>query len=259
MLHYIMSQPVELDIEELSSFPNKPEASFKKGEKVKVKDSDEIWIINQGDDEEGYVIENEKSGIEMKDFDEIEKINEDVLKEIKSLEQEYNEEDDDEEEEEDEEVVAELGEYQDEGIKEEDDSTSEEEEEDDEMLRKLEKEKYEDILIQKHPELKKSNYNEIIAMCKIVRNRAGVIVDPLHKTIPWLTKYERARVLGLRAKQISNGADAFIEVPPGMISGHKIAIEELNNKKIPFIIRRPIPNGGSEYWKINDLELLDSC
>ena len=259
MLHYIMSQPVELDIEELSSFPNKPEASFKKGEKVKVKDSDEIWIINQGDDEEGYVIENEKSGIEMKDFDEIEKINEDVLKEIKSLEQEYNEEDDDEEEEEDEEVVAELGEYQDEGIKEEDDSTSEEEEEDDEMLRKLEKEKYEDILIQKHPELKKSNYNEIIAMCKIVRNRAGVIVDPLHKTIPWLTKYERARVLGLRAKQISNGADAFIEVPPGMMSGHKIALEELNNKKIPFIIRRPIPNGGSEYWKINDLELLDSC
>jgi len=254
-----MSQPVELDIEELSSFPNKPEASFKKGEKVKVKDSDEIWIINQGDDEEGYVIENEKSGIEMKDFDEIEKINEDVLKEIKSLEQEYNEEDDDEEEEEDEEVVAELGEYQDEGIKEEDDSTSEEEEEDDEMLRKLEKEKYEDILIQKHPELKKSNYNEIIAMCKIVRNRAGVIVDPLHKTIPWLTKYERARVLGLRAKQISNGADAFIEVPPGMMSGHKIALEELNNKKIPFIIRRPIPNGGSEYWKINDLELLDSC
>ena len=95
-------------------------------------------------------------------------------------------------------------------------------------------------------------------MCKIVRNKSGVIIDPLHKTLPWLTKYERARVLGLRAKQISNGADAFIEVPPGMISGHKIALEELNNKKIPFIIRRPIPNGASEYWKINDLELLDS-
>ena len=259
MLHYIMSQPVELDIEELSSLPNKPEASFKKGEKVKIKDSDDIWIVNQGDDEEGYVLENEKIGIEVKDFDDIEKINEETLKEIKSLD-EVGEDDVEDDVEDDEKIVAELGEYQEEGTKEEDDSTSgDDDEEDDEMLRKLEKEKYEDILIQKHPELKKSNYNEIIAMCKIVRNRAGVIVDPLHKTIPWLTKYERARVLGLRAKQISNGADAFIEVPPGMISGHKIAIEELNNKKIPFIIRRPIPNGGSEYWKINDLELLDSC
>ena len=38
----------------------------------------------------------------------------------------------------------------------------------------------------------------------------------------------------------------------------KETLEELNNKKIPFIIRRPIPNGASEYWKINDLELLDS-
>ena len=29
-------------------------------------------------------------------------------------------------------------------------------------------------------------------------------------------------------------------------------------KKIPFIIRRPIPNGGTEYWKLQDLELLET-
>ena len=29
---------------------------------------------------------------------------------------------------------------------------------------------------------------------------------------------------------------------------------ELKLKRIPFIIRRPLPNGGSEYWKIQDLE-----
>ena len=137
-------------------------------------------------------------------------------------------------------------------------STDEEEEVESEMLRKLEKEAYADILLSYHPEIKQNNYNDILAMCKIVRDAKGIITDGLHKTIPWLTKYERARVLGLRAKQLNNGADAFIEIPPGMINGDKIALEELNQKKVPFIVRRPIPNGGTEYWRLEDLELLNS-
>ena len=144
--------------------------------------------------------------------------------------------------------------------KEEEDETSthDDEEVESEMLRKLEKDAYADILLSYHPEIKQNNYNEILAMCKIVRDAKGIITDGLHKTIPWLTKYERARVLGLRAKQLNNGADAFIEIPPGMINGNKIALEELNQKKVPFIIRRPIPNGGTEYWRLEDLELLNS-
>ena len=140
----------------------------------------------------------------------------------------------------------------------------EEEEEDDgdevdsEMLRKLEKDEYSSILIDYHPEIKQNNYNDIIAMCRVVRDSEGIISDGFHKTIPWLTKYERARVLGIRAKQLNNGADAFVEVPSSMISGYKIAMEELKAKKIPFIIRRPIPNGGTEYWKLHDLELLET-
>jgi len=137
-----------------------------------------------------------------------------------------------------------------------DDNTDDEIESD--MLKKLEKDTYEDILLSYHPEIKQNNYNEILAMCKITRGGSGIISDMLHRTLPWLTKYERARVLGLRSKQLSNGADAFIEIPSGMISGYKIAVEELSQKRIPFIIRRPIPNGGSEYWKLEDLELLNS-
>ncbi len=139
-----------------------------------------------------------------------------------------------------------------------DDTDDDDEEVDSEMLRKLEKDTFSDILLNYHPEIKQNNYNDILAMCKIVRDAKGIISDDLHKTIPWLTKYERARVLGLRAKQLNNGADAFIEVPPGMINGNKIAMEELNQKKVPFIIRRPIPNGGTEYWRLEDLELLNS-
>ena len=138
-----------------------------------------------------------------------------------------------------------------------DDNTDDDEIESD-MLKKLEKDTYEDILLSYHPEIKQNNYNEILAMCKITRGGGGIISDVLHRTLPWLTKYERARVLGLRSKQLSNGADAFIEIPSGMISGYKIAVEELSQKRIPFIIRRPIPNGGSEYWKLEDLELLNS-
>uniref|UniRef100_A0A6C0C5I6 Uncharacterized protein n=1 Tax=viral metagenome TaxID=1070528 RepID=A0A6C0C5I6_9ZZZZ len=158
----------------------------------------------------------------------------------------------------DEETVEDGGLNEEEMTGKEEDTDDEDSEVDSEMLRKLEKDTISDILLNYHPEIKQNNYNDILAMCKIVRDNKGVISDGLHKTIPWLTKYERARVLGLRAKQLNNDADAFIEVPPGMINGNKIALEELTQKKIPFIIRRPIPNGGTEYWRLEDLELLNS-
>jgi DNA-directed RNA polymerase I, II, and III subunit RPABC2 len=87
---------------------------------------------------------------------------------------------------------------------------------------------------------------------ELVKN--GIIIDDLHKTIPYLTKYEKARILGLRAKQINSGASVFVSVPEKVIDGYLIAELELQEKRIPFIIRRPLPNGGSEYWSIKDLE-----
>ena len=151
-------------------------------------------------------------------------------------------------------LIAELQTDKTEDDEEEEDE--EEEELDSEMLRKLEKDEYSSILLDYHPEIKQNNYNDIVAMCQVVRDGKGVDSDEFHKTIPWLTKYERARVLGIRTKQLNNGADPFVQVPSSMISGYKIAIEELKAQKIPFIIRRPIPNGGTEYWRLEDLELL---
>jgi DNA-directed RNA polymerase subunit K/omega len=68
--------------------------------------------------------------------------------------------------------------------------------------------------------------------------------------------YERARVLGQRAKQIETGSKPLVKVPENIIDGYLIAEIELEQKKIPFIIRRPIPNGGSEYWRLNDLQII---
>ena len=105
-----------------------------------------------------------------------------------------------------------------------------------------------------HPESVLQNYDEILAMIRVIRDKDGIIIDDLHRTIPYLTKYEKARILGQRAKQINAGASPFVKVPENVIDGYIIAQLELKEKRIPFIIRRPLPNGGSEYWSIKDLE-----
>ena len=131
-----------------------------------------------------------------------------------------------------------------------------EESEDDDNLKKLEKDIDNDKLIESHPEIIQNNYNEILALCTLVRNDKGEIVDDLHKTYPFLTKYEYARIIGIRAKQINNGADPFIKVARGTIDGFTIAKLEMDAKKVPFIIARPLPNGSREYWKVQDLEMI---
>ena len=94
-------------------------------------------------------------------------------------------------------------------------------------------------------------------MTRVVRNENGVIIDPFHKTLPFITKYEKARILGERAKQINSGAKPMISlVDESIIDGYLIALKEYDEKKIPFIIKRPMPNGACEYWRFSDLEVL---
>tara|TARA_B110000003_G_scaffold104815_2_gene107117 strand:+ start:1199 stop:1750 length:552 start_codon:yes stop_codon:yes gene_type:complete len=128
---------------------------------------------------------------------------------------------------------------------------------DDEDLKKLENFDSRDILVDFHPHLQQISNKEMYALSKVIKDKSGKIVDPLHKTLPILTRYEKAKIIGLRAKQINNGAQVFIDVPHNMIEGLSIAEKELEAKKVPFIIRRPLPNGGSEYWKVSDLEMLE--
>jgi len=75
-----------------------------------------------------------------------------------------------------------------------------------------------------------------------------------NKTLPKITKYERALLIGKRAKQIEEGANANIKIMPGQ-SAIEIAEEELRQRKIPLIIKRPIGNT-FEYWKPADMEVL---
>jgi DNA-directed RNA polymerase I, II, and III subunit RPABC2 len=137
------------------------------------------------------------------------------------------------------------------------DIDEEDEEEDDDgeqYLQKFDQAINDNYIVDFHPESVLQNYDEILAMVKIIRDTDGIIIDDLHKTIPYLTKYERARILGQRAKQINAGAPPFIKVPENVIDGYIVAEIELKEKRIPFIVRRPLPNGGSEYWSLKDLE-----
>ena len=107
-----------------------------------------------------------------------------------------------------------------------------------------------------HPETENINYKELLTLSKITKNKKGEIIDPFHKTLPFITQYEKAKILGQRAKQINHGSTPFVDISSNIIDGHTIALMELNQKKIPFIIRRPLPNGTSEYWKVKDLKII---
>jgi len=107
-----------------------------------------------------------------------------------------------------------------------------------------------------HPELLVENNEDVQARTFIQRDDQGNIVDPHHRTVPLLTKYEKARVLGERAKQLNSGAKPFLDVPETVLDGYLIARMEFEAKKIPFIIKRPLRNGTCEYWKVCDLETL---
>lgn len=136
-------------------------------------------------------------------------------------------------------------------------SDEEDESDDDEnYLQKFDETLHKQIISDYHPELQSHTYDEINAMANVVRDKRGNVIDPLHQTLPFITRYEKARILGERAKQINAGAKPFVNVDVSVIDGYLIALAEFEQKKIPFIVKRPLPNGGCEYWKLSDLEIL---
>jgi DNA-directed RNA polymerase I, II, and III subunit RPABC2 len=76
------------------------------------------------------------------------------------------------------------------------------------------------------------------------------------KTLPILTKYEKTRIIGLRAQQIARGAPLYIE--RGLESNPtRLAERELREGKLPYIIRRRLPDDTFEDWKVSELMIMD--
>jgi DNA-directed RNA polymerase I, II, and III subunit RPABC2 len=92
---------------------------------------------------------------------------------------------------------------------------------------------------------------------KIIDAREIIDIDPIHTAVeyettgkgkimigpPTLTRFEKARILGARALQLSLGAPPFIAVPKDVATSLDLAYAELEKRVIPITIRRVLPNG----------------
>ena len=97
---------------------------------------------------------------------------------------------------------------------------------------------------------------EIDKECEIIKNRKIITKDLEHEPVeiisddgqivtgpPILTRFEKARIMGARALQLSLGAPVFIEIPKNATTSLEIAMEELKQRVIPIVIKRTLPNG----------------
>jgi DNA-directed RNA polymerases I, II, and III subunit RPABC2 len=72
-------------------------------------------------------------------------------------------------------------------------------------------------------------------------------------TLPYMSKFEKAKLLGVRAEMIASGDAPMVDVPKNISTAYEIALLELEKNKIPLIIRRTLPNGKYEDWRIEEM------
>ena len=108
----------------------------------------------------------------------------------------------------------------------------------------------------RHPECI-IDYMETIYPKLMLKEIPSVDADENHITYPFLTIFEKTKILGFRTNQLSQGARAFIAVPEEVTDIKEIARMELYAKKLPYIIKRPLPDGTHEYWRLTDLMILE--
>ena len=115
----------------------------------------------------------------------------------------------------------------------------------------------------KNKDLTEKEIAEIDKECEIIRNRKIITKDIEHKSVeiidkngqiftgpPTLTRFEKARIMGARALQLSLGAPVFIEIPKNATTSLEIAMEELKQRVIPIVIKRTLPNGAYQNLSI---------
>jgi DNA-directed RNA polymerase subunit K/omega len=125
-----------------------------------------------------------------------------------------------------------------------------------EFLQKFTKEYKSDYILSNHQESLNKNYDEIKKFLDVTKDNNNNIIDAFHRTIPILTKYEKTKIIGIRLKQLNNGAKPYVTVSDTILDNNIIVNMELIQKVLPFIVSRPLPNNTYEYWKLKDLELL---
>ena len=104
-------------------------------------------------------------------------------------------------------------------------------------------------------ELTEKEQDELEKQCEAIRQREIIDIDEQHEAVeltadgkilmgpPTLTRFEKARIMGARALQLSLGAPPFIDIPVSAATSLDISMKELEERVIPITIRRVLPNG----------------
>ena len=85
---------------------------------------------------------------------------------------------------------------------------------------------------------------------------SGAELDANHTSQPFLSVYEKTKILGFRSNQLAQGARPYVVVPEYVTATLDIAKMELAERRLPYIIKRPMPHGTFEYWRLSDLMIL---
>lgn len=100
-----------------------------------------------------------------------------------------------------------------------------------------------------HPEVKPISRAEIVEAIKQPRT-----------TREYFTKYEYTTLLATRAEQIAQGAKPLVSLDGLKTSDPmfvwNVAKREIEQRKLPFLIRRQMPNGTAEYWSAQEMEVM---
>ena len=108
-----------------------------------------------------------------------------------------------------------------------------------------------DVLHRYHPETV-VDYAEAIEPLIQVEQTPPSGGDKHHTSQPFLSVYEKTKILSFRSNQLAQGARPYVTVPEHMTNVLEIAKLELTQRKLPYIIKRPMPDKTFEYWRLSD-------
>ena len=112
------------------------------------------------------------------------------------------------------------------------------------------------FLSQHHPECRMEYVEEVAKKLPLASYPPVEGKDVAHNSVPYLTQFERTKILGFRSNQLSQGARPLIQVPAHITDVMDIARLELEEKRLPFLLKRPMPDGTYEYFRLQDLIVL---
>jgi len=107
-----------------------------------------------------------------------------------------------------------------------------------------------------HPECRLDYIEDVLKLLPLDAYPPDSGSDKRHRSVPYLTIYEKTKILGFRANQLAQGSRPFIIVPAHVTDVLEIAAMELEQKRLPYILKRPMPDGSFEYIRLNDLLIV---